>query len=445
VSLSEASARQEFLAAPLFYGDRAVSKAMQLLRTACGSNNNGNRSSNVTGDLQRQIAVAITMTIAAVTCQAQALQTPDQQRQAAFALEQQGQYSEAEDIWRAVLTKHPNGDAEAYAHLGFLEARQEHYKGAVAFYRKAAALNPSMPELQLNLGLALFKSGELRQAIQVFTPLFKKSAPSSPEALRFATLIGMAYYGLGEYAAAVPYLRTATTHDPQYLLPLAQSCLSSQQYQCVLNVYHQILELNAESAEADMLAGEAMDGLRNKDGAIQAFREAVKANPQEPYVHFGLGYLLWTQHQLPEAASEFEAELANVPEQPYAMTFLADCYLQMNNPEKALPLLEKALSIDPKIARAHLDLGTLYADMGKQDEALRELKAARNLTPDDADVHWKLARLYQTMGRRDEAKIEFDKTKNLKQTANNSIFEQLHAAQARGKKTNHPTHFSSDQ
>lgn len=395
--------------------------------------------------LQRQIVAAITLAIAAVTCQAQALQTSAQKRQAAFVLEQQGQYSEAENMWRAVLKTHPNGDAEAYAHLGFLEARQEHYKDAVTFYRKAAILNPSMPELQLNLGLSLFKSGELRQAIQAFTPLLKKTPTASPEALRYKTLVGMAYYGLGEYAAAVPYLRTATSHDPQYLLPLAQSCLWSRQYQCVLNVYHRILELNAESAEADMLAGEALDGLRNKDGAIQAFREAVKANPREPYAHFGLGYLLWTQHQLPEAASEFKAELANIPGQPYAMTFLADCYLQMNNPEKALPLLEKALSIDPKIARVHLDLGTFYANAGRQEEALRELKTACSLTPDDADIHWKLARLYQAMGRQDEAKIEFDKTKKLKQTADKSIFEQLHAAQARGKQANTPTNFSSDK
>ncbi len=366
----------------------------------------------------------------------------------AFALEQQGQYAAAEDAWRGLLKAHSTGDAEAYAHLGFLEARQEHYKEALVFYRKAVALNPSMPGLQLNLGLSLFKSGALREAIQTFSLLLKGQPPSSPEAFRLTTLIGMAHYGLGEYAAAVPYLRATTERDPQnlpYRLLLAQSCLGSRQYQCVLDVYHQVLELNAESAEADMLAGEAMDGLKNKDGAIQAFREAVRADPREPYAHFGLGYLLWTQHQLPEAALEFKAELANVSEQPYAMTFLADCYLQMGSPEKALPLLEKALSIDPKITRAHLDLSILYADAGSQEEALRELKVANRLAPDDAGVHWRLARLYQAMGRKDEARREFDKTKSLKEAADNSVFEQLHVAQARGKPAGNAISLPPDQ
>jgi len=49
--------------------------------------------------------------------------------------------------------------------------------------------------------------------------------------------------------------------------------------------------LNAESAEADMLAGEAEDELLNPVGAIEQFRAAVKADPKEPDVHFGLGYL----------------------------------------------------------------------------------------------------------------------------------------------------------
>ena len=41
-------------------------------------------------------------------------------------------------------------------------------------------------------------------------PLLKIEPPSSPEALRLTTLIGLAHYGSGDYAAAVPYLKQAT-------------------------------------------------------------------------------------------------------------------------------------------------------------------------------------------------------------------------------------------
>ena len=356
-------------------------------------------------------------------------------RDNAFALEQQGKYGEAEAAWHAILDS-KSDSAEAYAHIGFLESRQDHYRQAASFYRKALALDAAMPGLRLNLGLALFKGGELKEAIQTFTPLLKGEPATSPEAQRVTALLGIAHYGLGEYSAAVPYLKTAAANDAQNLqfrLLLAHSCLSMAQYQCVLDFYHEILTLNAESAEADMLAGEALDELHDHDGAIQQFRAAVKADPKEPTVHFGLGYLLWTQSKYEEAANEFQAELGNVPDNAEAMAFLADSKMQLNDRDSALPLLEKAVRIDPKAERAHLDLGILYGDAGRREDALREFKAAARLVPGDVNVHWRLARLYQAMGKKDEAKVEFDKTNSLHKAADATVLKQLHRAQERGK------------
>ena len=141
-----------------------------------------------------------------------------------------GENVEAEAAWRAYLKAHPSS-SEAYAHLGLLEARQEHYKDAVPLYRRALALDSRVPGLRLNLGLALFKAGEMKDALQEFKPLLKSAPPSSPDRQRLAILIGMCYYGLEEYAKAAPYLKEAAASDPQNLalrLALAHSCLWSK-------------------------------------------------------------------------------------------------------------------------------------------------------------------------------------------------------------------------
>ena len=354
-------------------------------------------------------------------------------RQSALALEQQGKIAESEQTWRALLRAHPS-DAEAYAHLGLLQARQEHYKEAVPLYRKALALKPTIPGLRLNMALALFKSGDLKAAIPELTILYKNAPPGSPEAMRYAILLGMSHYGLTQYTQAAPFLKTAADADPRNLpirLALAHSYLWSKQFNRVLDVYKEILTLDPESAEADMLAGEALDEMSDTSGAIEMFRKAAKAKPSEPNVHFGLGYLLWSQKQYPEAITEFQAELVNDPDHAQSLLYIADAKIQMNQYADAAPLLEKSVKLDPAVGLAHLDLGILAANDGRNDDALREFLAAEKLTPNDVNVHWRLGRLYRAMGKKEEAKVELEKASNITRSADQELYKKISGGQSK--------------
>jgi len=379
------------------------------------------------------ISVLFLATACVFPCLAQQASPRERQRQSALALEQQGDAAGAEAAWRSLLAIQPNS-AEAYAHLGLLEARQEHYKDAIALYRKGLGINPGFPNLRINLGLSLFKSGDLRGAIQAFEPVLRTEPKSSPQALRLVTLIGMAHFGLGNYVAAVPYLKDAAAGDPgnlQLRMNLAQSCLWSRQYQCVIDTYHEILSLNAESAEADMLLGEAYNEMENDAGALTEFQAAVKAGPTTPNVHFGYGYLLWKALKFDEAEKEFRAELANNAEHALALAYLGDTEIRLKRQDEAVKDLEHAVKIQPSIPIAHLDLGILYGDQGRKDDALRELLIAVKLTPEDSMVHWRLGRFYQSVGRKDEAKAEFDKTRSLQHSKEQSLQDKLHQADAK--------------
>jgi tetratricopeptide (TPR) repeat protein len=279
----------------------------------------------------------------------------------------------------------------------------------------------------LNLGLALFKSDQLKEAVAEFT-LLKEKTSTPAEVQRLNILLGMAHYGLGDYAVASRFLKEAAavdTQNLQLLLALAHSCLWSKQFQCVLDTYHEMLALNAESAEVDMLAGEAEDEMKEYDGAIAQFRAAVKADPKQPDVHFGLGYILWTQRQYPEAATELQAELVNNPNHVQALVYLGDAEMQLNHPELAPPLLEKALGLDANVELAHLDLGILDSDAGRNEDALKELTMAVKLAPGDVNAHWRLARLYRTMGKKDEARAEFDKASTLNKAADDDLYKRI--------------------
>jgi tetratricopeptide (TPR) repeat protein len=286
--------------------------------------------------------------------------------------------------------------------------------------------------LRLNLGLAYFKAGEMKEALQQFGPLLKSTPQTSPDRQRLVILVAMSYYSLEQHSQAAVYLKEAVSRDPQnleLLLALAHSYLWSKQYQNVLDTYRVILQLNADSAEADMLAGEALDELKDSSGAIDQFRAAVKADPKEPDVHFGLGYLLWKKRKYADAVPELQAELDNNPNHAQALTYLADAQIQLGKPDAALPLLENAARIDPGIELEHLDIGIIDATNGKNDDALREMKIAEKIAPDDVNVHWRLGRLYRVMGNEQQAAAELVKARTLTQAVDAALINKMNPQQ----------------
>lgn len=332
---------------------------------------------------------------------------PAQIRMRAMALERQGLNAEAEQIWDGIAKADPH-DAEALAHLGLLEARQERFEAAIDYYRRAMAINPDLPGLQMNLGLALFKVAQFPGAIEAFSSEIRKH----PGDLRLTILLGMAHYGMKDYLVAIPYLQRATERDTQSIplrMALAHSCMWSKQYQCVLDVHGQILALKGETAEADMLAGEAFDRMGNGAAAEKQLRAAFQINPLEPNVHFGLGYLLWKQSRWSDAALEFQLELDKNPEHKSSRIYLADAWVHQGESAKAQAALEGLLSTDQSEPLVHRDLGIIYAKAGRSDDAIRELGLATKLDPDDAETPLELAKLLRPKGEKESAQTAASK------------------------------------
>ena len=356
---------------------------------------------------------------------------PSEAVRRAIALEQQGKITDAVAAWQVVVKAEPR-NGNAYAQLGMLEARQEHYPEAIASYRKALALSPAIPRLELNLGLAYFKAGDFRNANRAFEAELARQ-PRSPDAARLTILIGMSHYGAREYGAAIPYLKEAAMADQRNLplrLSLAHCYLWTKQLDATLDVYKEILEIDPDSAEADMIAGEALDEKGDNAGAVQQFRAAVKANPKEPNVHFGLAYLLWAQKRYDEAIPEFNAELASDPENSQAMVYLGDTYVKQNQFEQARPLLEKALNYKSSVALNHLDLGIVFMETGDSDGAIRELGKTLALEPDNVNAHFRLAQLYRKVGKKEESRAEFAKASSLNKKTDDKTLQRIMEANA---------------
>src|SRR5207247_2962609 len=112
----------------------------------------------------------------------------DRALQQARQLESQGKLREATRAFQTFLEQYPQ-DLRALGSLGVVLARQARYDEAVATYKKALAINSRLPEIHLNLGIAYFKMESFQAAI----PPLRRALSLQPSNLQARGLLGMAY------------------------------------------------------------------------------------------------------------------------------------------------------------------------------------------------------------------------------------------------------------
>ena len=118
-------------------------------------------------------------------------------------------------------------DAVAEAARGTALAREGKYELAIQHYKAALRLDPHLPGLYLNLGLAYFKSKRLPEAATAF----EEAVRADGNSFQARALLGMSYYGCARYAEAAAQLKLAPETQPDNMelrYTLAQSYLASE-------------------------------------------------------------------------------------------------------------------------------------------------------------------------------------------------------------------------
>jgi Tfp pilus assembly protein PilF len=266
------------------------------------------------------------------------------------------------------------GLAKIQGLLGMAESRTLDFADARTDM-EAAFASLDDPRFQLQLGLELVgldtESGDLDKAAAVISQL-RKANPENAEVL---------------YAA----YRTYSDLAGESMLALSLAAPDSAQM-------HQLL------AHEDIRQG-------NTNGAIAQYRRAIAIDSHLPGVHFELAELLHTSADetvKKEAQKEYRAALVENPQNEKSILRLAEIDGQKGNIQQSYEEYTKAVGLQPADADAKLGLAKTLIDMNQADKALPLLEDAIKLEPTNATAHYRLATLYRKMGRVDDAKRELE-------------------------------------
>jgi tetratricopeptide (TPR) repeat protein len=296
---------------------------------------------------------------------------------------------------------------DARTNLGVLLFFRGDYKGAVPQLRAALDIKPDLWKQRALLGLAEAQlqgnnasRADLEAAFPHLTePKFQLDVGNALIAEYTAT------GDLDKAATMAATLLTTRPTDPS-LLYLSYRLYSDLAGQSMLT-----LALSApQSAEMHQVMARELARHGDDVAAVANYREAIRLNPDLPGLHTELGDLLRSSSDeklQAEAKSEFEAALTvnardekaelalgtiadkngdvksayahdsraveTDPNDSDAFTELAKVLIEMNQPQKAEQILERAVQIDPTNYVAHYRLVTIYRQQGKADEAKQQL------------------------------------------------------------------------
>ena len=311
----------------------------------------------------------------------------------------------------------PN-NVKACADLGVLLYFRGEYAAAVPQLQTAINIQPDLWKIRSLLGLAEERIADLadaRKDLEASFPLIEGKKLKIEVGL---DLVGL-YTRSGELDKAanlISQLEAAYPDTPEVLYA-AYRTYADLSGESMLS-----LSLVApDSAQMHQLLAheEAREG--NTNGAIGQYRKAIAIDPHLPGVHFELAELLRTSQDpavKKESEQEYRAAVAENPQDVKAICALAEMAEIKGDTQQAFDDYSKAVALQPGGADAKLGLAKVLIEMDQPDKALPLLESSAQLEPTDATVHFRLATLYRKLGRMDDAKREvmlYQKYKDLKE------------------------------
>lgn len=178
---------------------------------------------------------------------------------------------------------------------------------------------------------------------------------------------------------------------------------------------HIIHVQDPDAAELQQYLSTAQGAVDRKDfaTAATAYQKYLAIKPDEPAVHFDLGYAYSELGRTADSRKEFQKTIDLDPKMSEAYVSLGLTFIGAD-PASAVAPFTKLIELQPGEARSHFLLGFALERSGKTADAISRYQEALKIDPKDFDAHFSLGRVLLASHRAADAEAQFRAARSLK-------------------------------
>jgi tetratricopeptide (TPR) repeat protein len=160
--------------------------------------------------------------------------------------------------------------------------------------------------------------------------------------------------------------------------------------------------------------------------AVEAFKQAIKINPDYVEAHYNLGVALGESGMYKEAIAAYKQAIRINPNYSDAYVNLGVSHYKNGMYKEAIDAFKHAIRINSENADTYVNLGVAYGKSGMNKEAVDALKQAIRVNPNNAEAHYNLGFAYLMLNDKNSAINEYEILKNLDTEFANMLFREIH-------------------
>lgn len=310
-------------------------------------------------------------------------------------------------------------DSPILLQVGALLASYEQYDAALPLLRSFAGANPTSSEAAYNLGLALLRTGALKEAEASINRVLR-----DVRSAELNNLLGAVQEKRGAQNEALQSFAEAARLAPEnenFRVDYATSLVDLDLLGQAVAEFSQGVVRLPQSMRLRLGLGSALYLSGKYEEAAQTIVECVRTSPGLAPAYDLLGRVFESapQHQ-EEIFAAFQAYLRKGAADAAAHCHFGAMLYARAEGEGAGRLVEakkhlrRALALNPQLPEAHVQLGVISQAEGRLTEAITAYQRAVALAPTYAIARYRLGLAYQKLGQATKAQVELEAFQNLK-------------------------------